>query len=569
MVSTRYHIFISYRREDGKDTARLLKESLVQKGYRVFLDMDELQDGVFDERILEAIDAAPIYMLIMTKHCFDRCHNADDWVRQEIEYAIKQGKTIIPINPDKQFVDYPETMPKHLREALKVHQYSAIDTEQLYQESINKLIQQRIRPALRPRVDLKQIGIVLALCLCILTALCYFYMRTKVSSDDVQPKDQSILLNENDECHQDSSLVYVQQQDQSIPLNENDLRRQDSSLVYVQLGDQCMQPDENYLYDHDSALIYYNKALQLGNIAAYARIAWVYESLGQETNRLTTFDWVAYEDTAVYYYQRGAYAGDPVAQVELAYKLTAQGTSILTEPDTAFYWATQAYNAGYKEAPAALGYLYRNGFGVKQDSKKAEMYFREAIAWGDSKARVALGVMMRNGEGIPQNYVEGTRLLIEAMQENDPNAVFALKGLATWVDAPQIEQQTESNVSLLAFEWDKQGVLRVYFQWHNKQYPNGWMQIDSSAYIYDIQSDTRYTVSDVINCTFSPEYTAVPLGTKHQFGLVFDGVPESISCVNICESDTSQWKFFGVHLEEKTHIVTLEEYFFKDVLDDL
>jgi hypothetical protein len=67
----------------------------------------------------------------------------------------------------------------------------------------------------------------------------------------------------------------------------------------------------------------------------------------------------------------------------------------------------------------------------------------------------------------------------------------------------------------------------------------------------------------------SLEYTSVPLGTKHQFGLVFDGVPESISCVNICESDTSQWKFFGVHLEEKTHIVTLDEYFFKDVLDDL
>ena len=84
MAKPRYHIFLSYRREDGKDLARTLKETLVGKGYRVFLDMDELQDGVFDERILAAIEEAPIYMLIMTKHCFDRCHNADDWVRQDI-----------------------------------------------------------------------------------------------------------------------------------------------------------------------------------------------------------------------------------------------------------------------------------------------------------------------------------------------------------------------------------------------------------------------------------------------------------------------------------------------------
>ena len=519
MAKPRYHIFLSYRREDGKDLARTIKETLVGKGYRVFLDMDELQDGVFDERILEAIDAAPIYMLIMTKHCFDRCHNADDWVRQELEYAIKKGKVIIPINPDKQFVGYPDTMPQHLKDSLKSHQYSAVDTVQLYQESIDKLIKQRIRPALRPILKPKQVCVILAIAILIL--LCYYCLRVVIPN------------------------------------------------YYIQQGDRCMQPDENYLYNHDSALVYYNKALQFGDIKAYAKIAWVYESLGDETNKLTTYDWVAYEDTAVYYYRLGAYAGDPEAQVYLARKLTAQGTSVLTEPDTAFYWATQAYKAGHVEAPATLGYLYRKGFGVEKDSKRAEMYFREAIAWGDGGARIDLGMMLRDGDGIPKNYVEGTRLLIDAMQDYDFRSVLALKHIATWADAPQVGQQSNSNVSLLAFEWDKQGVLRVYLQWHNKQYPNGWMQIDSSAYIYDIQSDTRYTVSEVINCTFSPAYTSVPLGTKHQFGLVFEGVPDSISCINLCESDTSQWKFYDVNLEEKIHIITIDEYFFKDLQDIL
>jgi hypothetical protein len=103
MKNPRYHIFLSYRREDGKELARLIKESLTAKGYRVFLDMDELQDGVFDERILSAIEEAPIYMILMTEHCFDRCCNTNDWVRQEMEHAIRKKKIIVPLNPDKQF----------------------------------------------------------------------------------------------------------------------------------------------------------------------------------------------------------------------------------------------------------------------------------------------------------------------------------------------------------------------------------------------------------------------------------------------------------------------------------
>jgi hypothetical protein len=182
-------------------------------------------------------------------------------VRQELEYAIRKGKTIIPINPDRQFVGYPKTMPRHLEDSLKSHQYSAVDTIQLYQESIDKLIKQRIRPALRPVFKPKHVTIPLVLF--ILLALCYYVLRVAIPN------------------------------------------------YYIQQGDRCMQPDENYLYNHDSALVYYNKALQFGASKAYAKIAWVYESLGDETNKLTTYDWVAYEDTAVYYYRLGAYAGDP------------------------------------------------------------------------------------------------------------------------------------------------------------------------------------------------------------------------------------------------------------------
>ena len=139
-----YDIFISYRRSDGKLLARLLKESLEKRGYRVFLDMDELLDSVFDEHIIQAIQSAPIFLLLMTKQCFSRCYNPNDWVRMEIECAVRSRKNIIPINPDNLFTRFPKSMPLHLREVLAMHQYSAIDTGQLYQVSIDKLINDRL-----------------------------------------------------------------------------------------------------------------------------------------------------------------------------------------------------------------------------------------------------------------------------------------------------------------------------------------------------------------------------------------------------------------------------------------
>lgn len=144
-----YDIFLSYRHSDGKLLARLLKESLEKHGYKVFLDMDELLDSVFDEHIIRAIQSAPIFLLLMTKQCFTRCHSTNDWVRMEIECAIQSRKNIIPINPDNLFSGFPKSTPSHLREVLAMHQYSAIDTGQLYQVSIDKLIHDRLYAVIR------------------------------------------------------------------------------------------------------------------------------------------------------------------------------------------------------------------------------------------------------------------------------------------------------------------------------------------------------------------------------------------------------------------------------------
>ena len=146
----RYDIFISYRREGGADKARTLKECLEARKFRVFLDFDELKDGVFDRRIMDAIESAPIFIFLLTPHALDRCIDTNDWVRKEIEYAIEKERHIIPVNPNLSFEGFPNETPESVRQGLGQHQFSEIMFGQLFRDSVEKMINERILPILNP-----------------------------------------------------------------------------------------------------------------------------------------------------------------------------------------------------------------------------------------------------------------------------------------------------------------------------------------------------------------------------------------------------------------------------------
>ncbi|MBQ3535925.1 MAG: WG repeat-containing protein [Alistipes sp.] len=148
MAQKEYDIFISYRRVGGADKARILKTELEARGYKVFLDYDELKDGVFDKRIMDAIDSSPIFMFLLTPNSLERCINEDDWVRREIEYAVDNRKHFIPINPDCTFKSLPDNLSDKIKEGLGQHQFTDVMFGQLFNASINELIKDRIRPVL-------------------------------------------------------------------------------------------------------------------------------------------------------------------------------------------------------------------------------------------------------------------------------------------------------------------------------------------------------------------------------------------------------------------------------------
>jgi len=97
-------IFISYRREDSKPFALLLKHELEKhlQFVRVFLDTTDIQAGdQFPEAIRRTIAEADVVLALIGQGWMPRrgesFQQADDWVEQELSLALEAKKLIIPI----------------------------------------------------------------------------------------------------------------------------------------------------------------------------------------------------------------------------------------------------------------------------------------------------------------------------------------------------------------------------------------------------------------------------------------------------------------------------------------
>ena len=118
---TEYSVFISYRRDGGDAFALLLYDRLSAMGYKVFIDVESLRAGKFNEALLEVIDNCKDFILILSKDALDRCVNEDDWVRREVSHAMKKKKNIVPIM-HRDF-SFPEVLPDDIKE---ISNYQAI-----------------------------------------------------------------------------------------------------------------------------------------------------------------------------------------------------------------------------------------------------------------------------------------------------------------------------------------------------------------------------------------------------------------------------------------------------------
>ena len=107
-----YQIFISYRRDGGDFLAGRIADRLSAMGYCVFFDMESMRSGTFNTQIYRAIDKCEVVILVLPPNALDRCKNCDDWVRQEITYALSTNKNIIPVI--MRGFEFPDNLPEEI-----------------------------------------------------------------------------------------------------------------------------------------------------------------------------------------------------------------------------------------------------------------------------------------------------------------------------------------------------------------------------------------------------------------------------------------------------------------------
>lgn len=130
-------VFISYRRDTGLETARNICDRLSMSGIPTFFDFDSMRNGKFNDQIFEAIENASDFVLVVSRNALDRCRNTDDWVRIEIEHALKHNKNIVLVYTEPQLT-FPDNFPPSLWD-LKNYQGLHLSHE-YYNESITKLM---------------------------------------------------------------------------------------------------------------------------------------------------------------------------------------------------------------------------------------------------------------------------------------------------------------------------------------------------------------------------------------------------------------------------------------------
>ncbi|XP_015974679.2 NAD(+) hydrolase SARM1 isoform X1 [Rousettus aegyptiacus] len=133
-------VFISYRRNSGSQLASLLKVHLQLHGFSVFIDVEKLEAGKFEDKLIESVMGAQNFVLVLSAGALDKCmqdHDCKDWVHKEIVTALSCGKNIVPVIDGFEWPE-PQALPEDMQAVLT---FNGIKWSHEYQEAtIEKII---------------------------------------------------------------------------------------------------------------------------------------------------------------------------------------------------------------------------------------------------------------------------------------------------------------------------------------------------------------------------------------------------------------------------------------------
>lgn len=110
-------------------------------------------------------------------------------------------------------------------------------------------------------------------------------------------------------------------------------------------------------------------------------------------------------------------------------------------------------------------------------------------------------------------------------------------------------QKANDHIKLRAVEQTEE-YTALHFSYTNTEYPEGgWYAIESEAYIRNRTTGDKLILIGVENCDIMPKWTSIALNETKTFSLYFPPIPKGTKEIDMVENDSSEWKFFGIQLE--------------------
>jgi len=110
--------------------------------------------------------------------------------------------------------------------------------------------------------------------------------------------------------------------------------------------------------------------------------------------------------------------GDPDSQFIMG-RLYETGRSVSADPAIAAEWYRKAAEQGFVKAQYNLGTLYLNGTGVPKDARMAAEWFSKAATQGHHIAEFSLATMYENGDGVTRDRDQARRWYTEVLKSDD------------------------------------------------------------------------------------------------------------------------------------------------------
>ena len=131
-------VFISYRHTNSP-IAQAIRLGLMRHGFDVFLDFDSINSGSFGHVILNQIAARAHFLILLTPSALEICVNPNDWLRKEIEEAMKLKRNIIPLFFEEfEFKNYSQYLKGDLLPTLSEYNGMKIHWD-MFDQTIEKL----------------------------------------------------------------------------------------------------------------------------------------------------------------------------------------------------------------------------------------------------------------------------------------------------------------------------------------------------------------------------------------------------------------------------------------------